>query len=69
VFATPTLEHLAVVRNCLSQSAVTKALQFAKVEKVFEKIKERVHERLPHCIEKMGSKIHGIQPYRLVKKR
>ena len=33
VFATPTLEHLAVARKCLSQSAVTKALQFAGVKK------------------------------------
>jgi hypothetical protein len=33
VFATPTLEHLAVVRKCLSQSAVTRALQFAGVKK------------------------------------
>jgi hypothetical protein len=37
VFATPTLEHLAVARKCLSQSAVTKTLQFAEVKKKYLK--------------------------------
>jgi hypothetical protein len=33
VFATPTLEHLAIARKWVSQSAVTKVLQFAGVKK------------------------------------